>query len=40
MPETTFLAAAIEVGDHTHATWLGMTVNTDTILSTDRKSVV
>lgn len=35
MPETTFLAeGAIEVGEHNHATWLGMTVNTDTIMST------
>jgi F-type H+-transporting ATPase subunit a len=28
------LAAAIEVGEHPHATWLGLTVNTDTVLST------
>ncbi len=35
MTETTFLAeGAIEVGEHKHAVWLGMTVNTDTILST------
>lgn len=41
MPETTFLAeAAIEVGDHNHATWLGMTVNTDTIMSTGIAALV
>ncbi|MFV0493879.1 F0F1 ATP synthase subunit A [Mycobacterium sp.] len=28
------LAAEIEVGEHHTATWLGMTVNTDTVLST------
>lgn len=28
------LAAQIEVGEHHTATWLGMTVNTDTVLST------
>jgi len=30
----TFLAAQIEVGEHHTATWLGLTVNTDTIMST------
>jgi F-type H+-transporting ATPase subunit a len=30
----TILAAQIEVGEHHTATWLGMTVNVDTILST------
>lgn len=30
----TILAAQIEVGEHHTATWLGMTVNTDTVLST------
>ena len=35
MTDMTFLAeSAIEVGEHKHATWLGLTVNTDTILST------
>ncbi len=29
-----FLAAQIEVGEHHQATWLGMTVNTDTIMAT------
>ncbi|MGF2945739.1 F0F1 ATP synthase subunit A, partial [Mycobacterium sp. Lab-001] len=32
--------AQIEVGEHTHATWLGMTVNTDTILSTAIAAVI
>jgi len=34
MTEEILAEAAIEVGHHTTATWLGMTVNTDTILST------
>jgi F-type H+-transporting ATPase subunit a len=35
-----FLAAQIEVGDHRQATWLGMTVNTDTITSTAIAAVI
>jgi F-type H+-transporting ATPase subunit a len=34
MTETILAEAQIEVGEHTTATWLGMTVNTDTVLST------
>ena len=34
MIETTLAEAKIEVGAHPHATWLGLTVNTDTVLST------
>jgi F-type H+-transporting ATPase subunit a len=34
MTEEILAEAAIEVGHHTTATWLGMTVNTDTILAT------
>ncbi len=34
MIETTLADAKIEVGVHPHATWLGLTVNTDTVLST------
>ena len=34
MIETTLAEAKIEVGVHPHATWLGLTVNTDTVLST------
>lgn len=34
MSERILAEAAIEVGHHTTAKWLGMTVNTDTILST------
>lgn len=41
MTDVTFLAEPqIEVGEHTHATWLGMTVNTDTILSTAIAAVI
>ncbi|BBZ42993.1 F0F1 ATP synthase subunit A [Mycobacterium parmense] len=41
MTEMTLLAdSQIEVGDHTTATWLGMTVNTDTILSTAIAAVI
>jgi F-type H+-transporting ATPase subunit a len=36
----TILAAQIEVGEHHTATWLGMTVNTDTILSTAIAAVI
>ena len=34
MIETILAEAKIEVGVHPHATWLGLTVNTDTVLST------
>jgi len=34
MIETILAEAKIEVGAHPHATWLGLTVNTDTVLST------
>jgi F-type H+-transporting ATPase subunit a len=34
------LAGAIEVGEHHQATWLGMTVNTDTIYSTAIAAVI
>ena len=35
MTDMTFLAdSAIEVGAHNQAKWLGLTVNTDTVLST------
>ncbi|MBW0016087.1 MAG: F0F1 ATP synthase subunit A [Mycobacterium sp.] len=34
------LAAQIEVGEHHTATWLGLTVNTDTILSTAIAAVI
>jgi F-type H+-transporting ATPase subunit a len=34
MTETILAEAQIEVGAHHHATWLGLTVNTDTIIST------
>jgi F-type H+-transporting ATPase subunit a len=41
MTDVSFLAESqIEVGEHTHATWLGMTVNTDTILSTAIAAVI
>jgi F-type H+-transporting ATPase subunit a len=36
----TILAAQIEVGVHPHATWLGLTVNTDTVLSTAIAGVI
>jgi F-type H+-transporting ATPase subunit a len=35
-----FLAAQIEVGEHHQATWLGMTVNTDTITATAISAVI
>jgi len=35
-----FLAAQIEVGEHHQATWLGMTVNTDTIMATAISAVI
>jgi F-type H+-transporting ATPase subunit a len=34
------LAAQIEVGEHHQATWLGLTVNTDTVLSTAIAAVI
>ena len=36
----TILAAQIEVGEHHTATWLGLTVNTDTIMSTAIAGVI
>jgi F-type H+-transporting ATPase subunit a len=36
----TILAAQIEVGEHHHATWLGMTVNVDTVASTAIAAVI
>jgi len=38
--ETILADAQIEVGVHPHATWLGMTVNTDTVLSTAIAAVI
>jgi F-type H+-transporting ATPase subunit a len=40
MIETTLAEASIEVGEHQTATWLGMTVNTDTILSSAIAGVI
>ncbi|HTY32955.1 F0F1 ATP synthase subunit A [Mycobacterium sp.] len=40
MIETILAASQIEVGEHTTARWLGMTVNTDTILSTAIAAVI
>jgi F-type H+-transporting ATPase subunit a len=40
MTETILADAKIEVGVHPHATWLGMTVNTDTVLSTAIAAVI
>ena len=40
MIETTLAEAKIEVGVHPHATWLGLTVNTDTVLSTAIAGIV
>jgi F-type H+-transporting ATPase subunit a len=40
MTETILAEAKIEVGVHPHATWLGMTVNTDTVLSTAIAAVI
>ena len=40
MTETFLAEAAIEVGEHEHATWLGLTVNTDTMLSTAIAAVI
>ena len=40
MTESILAAAQIEVGEHHQATWLGMTVNTDTILSTAIAAVI
>lgn len=33
MTEMTLAESQIEVGQHNTATWLGLTVNTDTVLS-------
>ncbi len=40
MTETILAEAQIEVGEHHTATWLGMTVNTDTVLSTAIAAVI
>ncbi|MGH3521487.1 MAG: F0F1 ATP synthase subunit A [Mycobacterium sp.] len=40
MTEALLAEASIEVGDHTTATWFGMTVNTDTILSSAIAAVI
>jgi F-type H+-transporting ATPase subunit a len=40
MIETILADAHIEVGEHHTATWLGMTVNTDTVLSTAIAAVI
>jgi F-type H+-transporting ATPase subunit a len=40
MTETILAAGKIEVGQHDTATWLGMTVNTDTVLSTAIAAVI
>ncbi|MEI7715703.1 MAG: F0F1 ATP synthase subunit A [Mycobacterium sp.] len=40
MSDMVLADAKIEVGEHTTATWLGMTVNTDTILSTAIAAVI
>ncbi|OIN82293.1 F0F1 ATP synthase subunit A [Mycobacterium malmoense] len=40
MTETILAGSQIEVGEHTTATWLGMTVNTDTVLSTAVAAVI
>ena len=40
MTETILAGAQIEVGEHTTATWLGLTVNTDTVLSTAIAAVI
>ena len=40
MTETILAGSQIEVGEHTTATWLGLTVNTDTVLSTAIAGVI
>jgi F-type H+-transporting ATPase subunit a len=40
MVETILAEASIEVGEHNKATWLGLTVNTDTVLSTAIAAVI
>jgi F-type H+-transporting ATPase subunit a len=40
MIETILAESRIEVGEHTQATWLGLTVNTDTVLSTAIAAVI
>ncbi|MGB8391522.1 MAG: F0F1 ATP synthase subunit A, partial [Mycobacterium sp.] len=40
MTEIILAESRIEVGEHHTATWLGMTVNTDTILSTAIAAVI
>ena len=40
MTETILAEAKIEVGAHPHATWLGLTVDTDTVISTAIAAVI
>jgi F-type H+-transporting ATPase subunit a len=40
MTKTILTAGQIEVGEHAKATWLGLTVNTDTVLSTAIAAVI
>ena len=40
MTETILAGSQIEVGEHTTAKWLGLTVNTDTVLSTAIAAVI
>ena len=40
MTERILAEGAIEVGHHTTATWLGMTVNTDTVLATAIAAII
>ena len=40
MTETLLAEAAIEVGQHEHANWFGLTVNTDTVLATAIAAVI
>ena len=40
MTEEILAEGAIEVGHHTTATWLGMTVNTDTVYATALAAVI
>jgi F-type H+-transporting ATPase subunit a len=40
MFESVLAESSIEVGEHHHATWLGLTVNTDTIYSTAIAAVI
>ena len=40
MSERILAEGAIEVGHHTTAQWLGMTVNTDTVLATAIAAII